>query len=65
MMNWLKKLMPLISKLLKTDYNAKINEIKREIGRISGLVTTPALNAGKNEIPHVSYLVKQQIMLEK
>ena len=46
--------MPLISKLLKTDYNAKINEIKREIGRISGLVTTPALNAGKNEMPHVS-----------
>ena len=64
-MNWLKKLMPLIpTKLLKTDYNAKINEIKREIGRISGLVTT-TLNAGKNEIPYVSYLVKQQIMLEK
>ena len=57
--------MPLIpTKLLKTDYNAKINEIKREIGRISGLVTT-TLNPGKNEIPYVSYLVKQQIMLEK
>ena len=57
--------MPLIpTKLLKTDYNAKINEIKREIGRISGLVTA-TLNAGKNEIPYVSYLVKQQIMLEK
>ena len=37
----------------KTDYNAKITEIKRKIPSISGLGTTSALTAVENKIPDV------------
>ena len=43
----------------KTDYNAKINEIKCEISSIAGLDTTVVLNAAKNVILNVIHLVKK------
>ena len=43
----------------KSDYDAKINEIKGEIPSITGLATTTALNAIKNEIPDVSDQAKK------
>ena len=46
MMNQLKKVNVIdINELVeKTDYNAKVNEIKSEISSIAGLVTTAVLN---------------------
>ena len=50
----------------KSDYNAKIIDIKGKIPSISGLVTTSALTAVENKIPSVSNLVKKkQIMTQK
>ena len=43
----------------KTDYDNKITEIEDKIPRITGLVTTAALNAVMNEITNVSDLVKR------
>ena len=42
----------------KTDYDAKIDEMKGEIPSIAGLAITSALNAVDNKIPDVSNLVK-------
>ena len=51
---------PVTSVLVKkADYNAKITEIESKIPSISGLATTPALNA-VNIVPDVSYLVKKK-----
>ena len=43
----------------KTDYNAKINEVKGKTPSISGLATNAALNAAENKIPDVSSLVEK------
>ena len=43
----------------KIGYDNKINEIEGKIPSITGLATTGALNAVKNEIPNVSSLVKK------
>ena len=43
----------------KSDYNAKVSEIKGKIPSISGLVTNSALTAVENEIPSVINLVKK------
>ena len=43
----------------KIDYDNKINEIEGKIPNITGLATTAALNAVKNEIPNVSDSVKK------
>ena len=52
--------MPDTSRLVKkSDYNAKIIDIKGKIPSISGLVTTSALTAVENKIPSVSNLVKK------
>ena len=45
--------------LKKTDYNAKISEIKGKIPSIAGPATTGALDAVKNKIPNVNNLVKK------
>ena len=45
----------------KTNYDSKVNEIKGEIPRITGLATTTALYV-KSKIPNVSDLVKQIMM---
>ena len=45
--------------LKKTDYNAKITEIKNKIPSISSLATKTALTTVENKIPSVSSLVKQ------
>ena len=42
----------------KTDYNAKITEIKGKIPSISGLATNAALTAVENEIPNINSLVQ-------
>ena len=46
---------------LATDdaLNANINEVKSKIPSISGLAAAVALNTVKNEISHVSDLVKK------
>ena len=49
----------------KTDYNAKIDEIKIKITNITRLATTTELNDVKNKIPNISILVKKQIMTQK
>ena len=56
MINWLKKLIPLILLNLKTDY--KITEIEGKIPSIAGLANA-ALHAVENNIPSVSNLVKK------
>ena len=43
----------------KTDYSAKITEIKGKIPSISGLAKNTALIAVENKIPDVSILVKK------
>ena len=48
--------------VIKTDYNAKINEIENTIPSISGLATNDALTTVENKIPNISSLVKKQIM---
>ena len=55
MMNWLKKLMPLILAefLKKTDYNSKIKDIEDKIPSITNLATNGALSAVDNKIPDV------------
>ena len=49
----------------KADYSAQISEIECKTPSISGLVTTSALTAVKNEILDVSGLVKKQILMQK
>ena len=44
---------------LKTDYNAKITDIKSKIPSITGLATAAALNTMENKIPDISNLVKK------
>ena len=46
--------------LLKTEYHAKINEINGKIPSMTGLATTPALNAVDNKILEFSNLVKKK-----
>ena len=43
----------------KTDYNAKIADIKGKIPDISNLATKTALNTVENKIPNTSGLVKK------
>ena len=57
MINWLKKLIPLILLNLKTDY--KITEIEGKIPSIAGLANA-TLHAVENNIPSVSNLVKKK-----
>ena len=45
--------------LKKTNYNAKITELKNKILDISNLAIKAALAASENEIPSVSNLVKK------
>ena len=61
MMNQLKKVNVIdINELVeKTDYNAKVNEIKSEISSIAGLVTTAVLN------PTLAIQSKKQVMMQK
>ena len=61
MMNWLKKLMPLILAefLKKTDYNSKIKDIEDNIPSITNLATNGALSAFDNKIPDVNTFVKK------
>ena len=49
----------------KTDYNAKIDEIKIKIPNITRLATTTELNNVKDKISNISILVKKQIMTQK
>ena len=46
--------------VIKTNYNAKIYEIKDEIPTITGLAATASLNAVENKILKVSDLVKKK-----
>ena len=49
------KKIPDTSKLVKkTDYSAKISEIKNKIPSISGLATNSVLTAAENKIPDVN-----------
>ena len=50
--------------VIKTDYNAKINEIENTIPSISGLATNDALTTVENKIPNISSLVKKQIITQ-
>ena len=43
----------------KSNYNAKVSEIKGKIPSISGLATSSALTAIENKIPSVSNLVEK------
>ena len=43
----------------KTTLNAKINEVKGEMPRITNLAITTVLSAVENKIPNVSNLVKK------
>ena len=43
----------------KTNLNAKINEVKSEILKITNLATTRALTVVENKIPSASNLVKK------
>ena len=45
--------------LKKSDYNAKISELKNKIPSISSLVTTPTLTPVENKISSASNLVKK------
>ena len=65
MINWLKKLKPLILVELfkKNDYDNKITEIDTKIRSITGLATTTGLYPFK--IPDASDLVKKQNMMQK
>ena len=45
--------------LKKTDYNAKITEIKSKIPSITGLATNSAFTSVEDKIPDVSNLVKK------
>ena len=56
---------PVLTDLLKEDYNAKTNETECKITSIRGLATTSALTSVENKIGHVSNLVKKQIMTQK
>ena len=47
----------------KTDYNAKITEIKGKISDISNLATKTALTYIENKIPDVSILKIKCLML--
>ena len=53
------KFLILVDLLKKTDYNAKISEIKSKIPTINGLATKNALTAVENKIPDISNLVKK------
>ena len=58
--------MPDITNLAtKTTHNAKINEVNREISRITHLATTTALTAVENKIPDISNLVKKLTITQK
>ena len=60
MMNWLKKLMPLILAefFKKTDHNSKIKDIEDKIPSITNLATNGALSA-VDKIPDVNTFVKK------
>ena len=49
----------------KTDLNAKITEIEGKMPSINGLATNSALTVVENKTPHVSSLVKKQIIIQK
>ena len=55
----------LVALLKKTDFSAKVAEIKGKIPSISGLATNSALTAVENKMPDVSSLVKKQIITQK
>ena len=67
MMNWLKKIMPLIllNLLRKQIINAKIKNIKDKISSMTNLATTAAVNAVENEIPDVRLYWEKQIIMTK
>ena len=49
----------------KTDFNTRVIEIEGKIPNISDLAASSALTAVENKIPHVSGLVKKQILIPK
>ena len=53
------KVFLILVNVLKTDYDAKISEIKNKIPNISGLVSNSPLTTGESKIPDVSNLVKK------
>ena len=53
------KISDTINLVKKTDYNAKITEIKGKLPSISSLATNAALMAVGNKIPNISSLVKK------
>ena len=67
MMNWLKKIMPLIplNLLRKQIINAKIKNIKDKIPSMTNLATTAAVNAVENEILDVRLYWEKQIIMTK
>ena len=66
MVNWLKKLMPLIlENLLKNRLRSKIKDIEDRITDITNLATTAALTAVEDKVPNVNALVKKQTMITK
>ena len=61
-----KKHLILVDLLIKkTDYNAKVTEIKGKIPSITGLATTAAVNAIKNKIPIISNQVTKNVIMQK
>ena len=48
----------------KTDFNAKITEIKGKISDINDLATKTASTAAENKIPIVSNLIKKSKIIE-
>ena len=61
MMNWLKKVIPLILAVLlkKTDYNAQTKDIEDKTSIITNLAINDALTVVENKIPFVNALVRK------
>ena len=60
MINWSKKLMPLIlADLLKTNYDAKLKDTEGKILSITGLSTTVVLPDVKSKIHNISDIVNR------
>ena len=60
-MNWLKKLIPLIiaELLKKKNYDNKISDIEGKIPSITGLANIAALSAFEKKITHANDLLKK------
>ena len=67
LMNWLKKLMPLVlvDLLKKQLMSDETDEIKAKIRNNTGLATTNEVNGVKYKIPNISTLVKETDLMQK